>query len=127
MLQKYLTVLILFFAISMNGQGDTAFFNAIKNNDMATVSNYLQNHIDFCIFDNQEFLSKQVATEKLNQFLANQKVQSVEVIHQGASKGKTSQFKVAKVTTAKGTYRLFVYTSSDFGHQSVKELRIDKF
>ena len=127
MLQKYLTVSLLFFSVHMMGQGDVAFFNAIKNNDMEIVSNYLQNQLDFCIFDNQEYLSKKDATLKLNQFLSNYKIQSVEIIHQGASKGKTSQFKVAKMTTLKEIFRVFVYTTGNFGSQSVKEIRIDKF
>ncbi len=127
MYQKYLTAILLFFSVHMFGQGETAFFNAIKKNDMATVSNYMQNQLDFCIFDNQEYLSKNDATSKLNQFLGKYKIQSVEVIHQGASKGKTSQFKVAKLTTSTETFRVFVYTTGNFGSQSVKEIRIDKF
>lgn len=127
MMHKYLIGLFLLITVQMQGQGDTAFFNAIKNNDMATVGNYFQDQIDFCIFDNQEFISKKEALTKLNQFISKHKTQSIEVIHQGTSKGKTTQFKVAKLITDKETYRIFVYTTSDFGNKSVKEIRIDKF
>lgn len=127
MLYKYLIGLFLFVTVQMQGQGDMTFFNAIKNNDMATVGNYFQDQIDFCIFDNQESISKKEALSRLNTFISKHKAQSIEVIHQGTSKGKTTQFKVAKLTTDKETYRIFVYTTSDFGNKSVKEIRIDKF
>lgn len=117
----------MFFTVHMMGQGDVTFFNAIKNNDMNTVATYLQNQVDFCIFDNQEILTKNEATAKLNQFLNNHKIQSVEILHQGASKGKNSQYKVAKLSTTKDAYRVFVYSSGDLTTQSVKEIRIDKF
>lgn len=127
MLQKYIIAAFMFFTVQMMGQGDTAFFNAIKNNDMASVSNYLQDQLDFCIFDNQEFLNKKEATAKLSQFLNNYKIQSIEILHQGASKGKNSQYKVAKLSTTKDTFRIFVYTTGELTTKSVKEIRIDKF
>ena len=127
MFQKYLIAVFMFFAVHMMGQGDVAFFNAIKNNDMNTVATYLQNQVDFCIFYNQEILTKTEATAKLNQFLTNHKILSVVILHQGASKGKNSQYKVAKLSTTKDAYRVFVYSSGDLTSQSVKEIRIDKF
>lgn len=127
MLQKYLIYCSMFLSVQMFGQGDNAFFNAIKNNDMATVGSYFQEQVDFCLFENQESLNKKEALARLNQFLNNQKPQSIEIIHQGVSKGKTSQFKIAKLTTTKDTYRVFVYSKSNAGHNAIMEIRIDKF
>ena len=101
--------------------------NALKNNDTDLLETYLEYNIDFCLFEDQQILSKKVAMSKLKIFLDNHKIISVDVIHKGTSKDKTSQYKVAKITTSKDTFRVFVFASGEIGLKSVKEIRIDKF
>ena len=91
------------------------------------MDSYLEETIDFCLFEDQQILNKRKALEKLRTFLSNYKILSVEVIHKGMSKDKSSQYKVAKITTSKDTFRLFVYTSGEISAKTVKELRIDRF
>jgi hypothetical protein len=121
--------LVCIFTISTQayGQNETAFFNALKNVETATIESYLEDNIDFCLFEDQQIMSKKVALAKLKSFLNNQKILSVEVIHQGTSKDKSSQYKVAKITTSRDVFRLFVYASGQIGPKTIKELRVDKF
>jgi hypothetical protein len=51
----------------------------------------------------------------------------VEEVHQGTSKKANGIYKVAKLTTDKGVYRLFIYSETENKIQKVKEVRIDKF
>lgn len=123
-------VLILFFFLLGSqafAQNEAGFFSAFKNGDITTMETYLEDNIDFCLFEDQQILNKKVAMTKLKSFLSSHKVNSVEVIHKGTSKDKSSQYKVAKVTTAKDVFRVFVYTSGEIGAKTVKEIRIDKF
>jgi hypothetical protein len=123
-------VLILFFLLlgsQVFAQNEAGFFSAFKNGDITTMETYLEDNIDFCLFEDQQILNKKVAMTKLKSFLSSHKVNSVEVIHKGTSKDKSSQYKVAKVTTAKDVFRVFVYTSGEIGAKTVKEIRIDKF
>jgi hypothetical protein len=115
--------------VSMNvfSQSEAAFFNALKAADITTMDGYLQPSIDFCIFEDQQVMPKKDALVKLRTFLANHKITSVEVIHKGVSKDKTSQYKVAKVTTTKEVFRVFVYGNGEIKPNSIKEIRIDKF
>lgn len=109
-------------------QSENSFFNALKNNDTAGLEMYLQDQIDLCIIDNQQILKKGIALDKLNTFLSSHKITAIEVLHKGNSKDKSSQYKVAKLTTSGGAFRVFVYsTSQEMGSKSVKEIRIDKF
>lgn len=123
-------IVVLFFLVmtmGLNAQSEASFFAALKNNDTNIMDTYLEDNIDFCLFEDQQIMSKSAALTKLKNFLSSHKITGVEVIHKGSSKDKSSRYKVAKITTNKDTFRLFVYTSGEIGTKTVKEIRIDKF
>ncbi len=109
------------------GQNESSFINALKNAETTSMEVYLEDKIDFCIFEDQQILSKRSAMLKLKDFLNSNKITNAEVIHKGTSKDKSSQYKVVKITTAKETFRMFVYASGEIGAKTIKEIRIDKF
>lgn len=94
---------------------------------MAVVETFLKEKIDFCIFEDQQFLPKSVAMKKMKEFLDKNKPVSIEVMHNGNSKDKSSQYKVAKLVTSQGSFRIFIYSEGEIRSGSVKEIRIDKF
>lgn len=126
-MKQLLLILLSTVTFQLSGQNANNFFNALKNNDTEALETYLEDNIDFCLFEDQQILGKKLAMNKLNKFLNDQKIISVDVIHKGTSKDKSSQYKVAKMTTSKDTFRVFVFTSGEIGLKSVKEIRIDKF
>jgi Domain of unknown function (DUF4783) len=125
--KKFIVLSFLAMSSVVFGQSEAAFFNAFKSGDTQSMDIYLENNIDFCIYEDQQVLSKKDALSKLKTFLASQKITGLEVIHKGTSKDKKSQYKVAKVTTTKEVFRVFVYGTGEFKANSVKEIRIDKF
>lgn len=126
-MKNLIFVLFLMSSGSIFSQSDASFFTALKNSDIATLESYLEDNIDFCLFEDQQIMSKSAALNKLKAFLSNHKISSVEVIHKGSSKDKSSRYKVAKITTSRDTFRVFVYASGEIGAKTVKEIRIDKF
>lgn len=126
-MKNLIFVLFLMSSGSIFSQSDASFFTALKNSDIATLESYLEDNIDFCLFEDQQIMSKSAALNKLKAFLSNHKISAVEVIHKGSSKDKSSRYKVAKITTSKDTFRVFVYASGEIGAKTVKEIRIDKF
>ena len=126
-MKQIMAVIFLTVASQLLAQNEAAFFTALKSADYATMESYLEENIDFCVFVDQQILNKKAALSKLKTFLSNYKVLSVEVIHKGTSKDKSSQYKVAKITTSKEVFRLFVYASGEIGSKTVKEIRVDKF
>lgn len=126
-MKNLIFVLFLMSSGSIFSQSDASFFTALKNSDIATLDSYLEDNIDFCLFEDQQIMSKSAALNKLKAFLSNHKISAVEVIHKGSSKDKSSRYKVAKITTSKDTFRVFVYASGEIGAKTVKEIRIDKF
>ncbi|MEY3420632.1 MAG: hypothetical protein RIR48_917, partial [Bacteroidota bacterium] len=106
------------------GQNESSFINALKNAETTSMEVYLEDKIDFCIFEDQQILPKRAAMLKLKDFLNSNKITNAEVIHKGTSKDKSSQYKVVKITTAKETFRMFVYASGEIGAKTIKEIRI---
>jgi len=125
---KHIIYFVLLFISSLTfGQTEANFFSALKSGDTASMEPYMEDNIDFCLFEDQQIMSKKAALSKFKSFLNNHKILSVEVIHKGTSKDKSSQYKVAKLTTSTDTFRVFVYASGEIGAKTVKEIRIDKF
>jgi hypothetical protein len=125
---KYINIFIfLACTFGRSAQSEAAFFESFKNADVVGLEAYLEDNIDFCIFDDQQIMPKKLAMTKLKVFLSEHKISSIEVMHKGSSKDKSSQYKVAKVTTNKDTFRVFVYATGAIGTKTVKEIRIDKF
>lgn len=125
---KYLIIILsLAFSDFAFSQGEAAFVKAVKGMDMPVVESFMAGRVELSIFDNRQMLSKSAASRQLGGFLRDNQVKHVEIIHQGSSKDRTSNFKVAKLTTQKGVYRLFVYFADTLGADTVKEIRIDKF
>lgn len=126
-LKYILIVVFISLQFYVSGQNEITFINALKQTETTTLEVYLEDKIDFCIFEDQQVLSKRAAMLKLREFLSNNKITGAEVIHTGVSKNKSSQYKVVKITTSKDTYRMFVYASGEIGAKTIKEIRIDRF
>ncbi len=126
-MKQFTFLLLLFVSTLLNGQSDNAFFSALKTSDMSVVESYLEDEVEFCLFEDQQILNKKTAINKLRTFLGAYKITGVEVMHKGVSKNKSSQYKVAKINTSTETFRVFVYSSGEIGLKTVKEIRIDKF
>ncbi|MBK6566101.1 MAG: DUF4783 domain-containing protein [Saprospiraceae bacterium] len=120
---------ILFMVVSNSSfaQSGNELLNAIKSTDMITVETFFQDKIEFCIEEDQQILAKAAAVRKFKLFLDDHKPISIEVIHNGNSKDKASQYKVAKLVTTQGIFRIFIYSTGDIKSKSVKEIRIDRF
>ena len=120
-------ILILFISSHISGQNESTFFNALKTGDIVTMDSFMEDNIDFCLFEDQQIMSKKSALNKFKSFLNSHKVTGIEVMHKGTSKDKSSQYKVAKLITTTDTFRIFVYSSGEIGSKTIKEIRIDKF
>lgn len=125
---KHIIYLIFtFISFQTFSQTEANFFTALKSGDIASMEPFMEENIDFCLFEDQQIMSKKSALNKFKSFLNNHKVISIDVIHKGTSKNKSTQYKVAKLVTSTDTFRVFVYATGEIGVKTVKEIRIDKF
>jgi hypothetical protein len=123
-------LLVSFFSLSLtdlSSQTPSDFFKAVGAANYNLIESYLGNEVDVCINEDQQLNPKSKAYNRLKTFLSTNIVDKVEPLHTGSSKGKNSEYKVAKITTKKGIFRLFVYSETTTGKTFVKEVRIEKF
>ena len=114
-------------SIKLYSQSAEGFYKTFKEGKYTDLDIYFEDMVEFCLYDDQQLIPKNEAINRLASFRQKNNILSVELIHKGVSKNKTSTYKVLKVTTSKGVYRVFVYSKGDIGAKTVQEIRIDKF
>ena len=104
------------------GQDIQPIFKALQSNDKARIVSLLDNEVELCINEVTNFYTKERAGEVIYKYLSDAPIKKIEPIHSGSS--ASSKYKVAKVVTLNGEYRVFVFLNKG-GH--VSEIRFDKF
>ncbi len=108
-------------------QSPSDFFKAVGASNYSLLESYLNEEVDLCIVDDQQLNKKEKAIVRIKNFFNSHIVEKVEPLHTGSSRGKNSAYKMAKLVTKNGIFRLFVYSEQSGGKVSVKEVRIEKF
>lgn len=106
------------------GQSSEQFFQAVKTLDFDKMSSMLDSDIELCIKSGTEMLSRAEALREIKTFLAAHQPKSVKPIHSGSNNRNDSKYKVAKLVTSNGTFRVFVYME---GSDKISEVRFDAF
>lgn len=112
--------------VSASAQSELAFLEAFGTKDISTVSNLLNDKLTVCVSDNVVEVNRDEALRILKKFLAENTITKKKLLHNGKSSDKGSSYKVARITTDSGTYRVFAYSESGTGKSVIKEIRIDK-
>lgn len=120
-MKTILTTCLVLTAMVGFSQAET-FFKAVESQDMATIKSLLLDEVELCIKDDQSIMSNAEAIADIQAFLSKVKPKSVSSLHSGAS-GSGSKYKVAKLTSEAGTYRIFVYMEAN----KIHEVRFDDF
>ncbi len=117
--------LLLFTVLSLSAQTEVDFLNALGKGNMENLDAYLSNNVNLCINDNQEKIQKSSAIKKIKAFLESKKVVKYKILHNGKSADKSSSYRVARIKTKAGTYRVFAYSEKKGSNSKVVEVRID--
>jgi len=126
-LKFFLTSVAFVSVFYASGQSANDLIQGIENVNMPVIETYLQEKVEFSIQEDQQILPKSIASKKFKAFLEEHKPISVDIIHEGNSKDKSTQYKVAKLVSDEGTFRIFIYSTGEIKQNSVKEIRIDEF
>jgi hypothetical protein len=124
-MKNLLLALLTIITMGLNAQTEVDFLNAVGKKDLSNASAYLAQNVSFCINDNQKKISKSTAISELNKFFSNKKIQKFKILHNGKSSDKSSSYRVARIKTQKGTYRIFAYSEGAGSSSKVVEIRID--
>jgi len=112
---KYLFSIILsvLFLSVGNSQDLSSYFKDIANKDISTMTSKFSNDMEVCVNDTQEFMDKDEAITAIQSFLESVEPISGSELHQGSSKSKASQYRVGRLKTAKGNFRVFIYLEGE--------------
>ena len=124
-MKSLLITLVTFVSMGLSAQTEVDFLNDIGKKDLSNIGAYLAPTVSFCINDNQTKVSKATAIEELKKFLSTKKIQKFKILHNGKSSDKTSSYRVARINTQEGTYRIFAYSEGSGGSSKIVEIRID--
>lgn len=119
-------IITLFLAIQLQAQ-ESQFFEAMKTKNIQSVSDLLDKRVELCINDSQELYTKKEVISRVNNWLAKVSLKSLEPIHGGESKDNASHYKVAKLNTTSGMFRVFVYVEKSKNSSVIKKIQIDPF
>ena len=122
------TVLInicLLVSVSISAQSEVGFLNSIGNGEMKQLETYLSDQVILSINDNLERVSKRVAIQRIRTFIKSKKILKFKILHNGKAADKQSSYKVARLKTQSGTYRIFAYSEGSKGRAKIVEVRID--
>lgn len=118
---------LLFTSLSIKTQTVAEIFNAFSVQDFEAIKGYMDNSLDVCIADVQQYNKKDVAISRLKEYFANNPIVKLDTKHQGESKKSNSKFHIAKLYTKNGVMRLFIYLENGTPKNLLKEIRIEKF
>jgi len=123
---KYIyTLLLAAMAISIQAQDVNPIYKSIEKSDFKKLIAHLDDPVEVCFNDEQDILDKPDAVVAIRSYLKNLGIISITQIHKGTSKNRGSQYRVAKLNTKSGNYRLFLYLEKARNSFIIKEIRID--
>lgn len=126
-LKIFLLTFTLFTSIIGRAQTATEIFNAFSTQNYDILKGYMDNNLDVCIEEVQQFNKKEVAITRLKDYFSKNPIIKLENQHQGESLKNASKFHIAKLQTKKGVMRLFIYLENGSPKNLLKEIRVEKF
>lgn len=107
-------------------QNFAAISKAISDGDAVALSNFFDQSVEVAIMDQEDIYDKAQATQVVKTFFSKNKPKAYTQVHQGASKGKDSQYSIGNLQTSSGNYRVYLYLKVSGSNYIIQELRFDK-
>ena len=99
---------------------------AMSTGNADALSKYFDSDVEISIADKEEIYEKDKAKTVLVDFFGKNKPKSFSQVHQGASKGKDTQYCIGEMPTAGGSYRVYLYMKIAGDQYVIQEMRFDK-
>lgn len=98
---------------------------AFRTGDVKAIASHMGRTVEIFHLDDMNIYSKEEASTFLSRFFGQNDPQSYEIVHEGSSRG-SAKYTIGKLTTAAGTYRIYVYFEGKGDSATIRELRIDR-
>jgi len=99
---------------------------AIESGDVSTISSFMDETVEICLLNIDDFLDKDEATEAVKNFYTKYSPKSFKIVHQGVSKGKGSQYFIGDLKTSDNeAFRVFIALDSSGDKDLIQQLRFE--
>ncbi|MBX2929542.1 MAG: DUF4783 domain-containing protein [Saprospiraceae bacterium] len=124
---KMFVWLILLLPIAGAAQADfSGMAKALGSGNADALGQYFDQNVEISMSDNEDVYAKAQAINMVRQFFTQNAPRSFQQMHQGASKGSDAQYCIGNLTTASGTFRVYLYAKTSAGKFLIQEIRFDK-
>lgn len=96
--------------------------SAISKGDADTLGQYFASNVELSVAGKEGSFSKAEAVQIVKKFFTTVTPKGFSQVHAGASKGNGSKYCIGDMTTAQGTYRVYIYLTDSV----IEEFRADK-
>lgn len=119
--------LILLLPIAGAAQADfSGMAKALGSGNADALGQYFDQNVEISMSDNEDVYAKAQAINMVRQFFTQNAPRGFQQMHQGASKGSDAQYCIGNLTTASGTFRVYLYAKTSAGKFLIQEIRFDK-
>jgi hypothetical protein len=115
----------LLLSLSGGAQSLTTVTEALGKGDLTTLSQLMDTEVELSLPGKEDFYSRDQARQLLSEFFASNKPSGFSQVHQGSSKSDDAEYCIGNLTTAQGSYRVYVYVVRRSGKLVLQELRFD--
>lgn len=117
---------MLSFSPVSEGTDIDAISGALSSGNADALGNFFDESVEVAVLDDEDIYSKAEAIAKVKKFFAQNPPSTFSQVHQGASKGKDSQYCIGNMTAGGKTFRVYVYLGNNGNKPLIQELRFDK-
>lgn len=99
---------------------------ALSSGNADALGKYFDAEVEITIFEKADSYARDAATSVMRDFFFRNKPKSFNQLHQGASKGKDTQYSIGEIATVTGNYRVYLYMKVVGEAYIIQEIRIGK-
>jgi hypothetical protein len=99
---------------------------AISTGNADALAKFFDTDVEISFFEKGDSYEKEKATTLMKDFFSKNKPRGFSQMHQGASKGKDTQYTIGEVATASGTFRVYIYMKVINDNYLIQEIRVGK-
>lgn len=98
----------------------------MRKGKVMLLEKHLADAVDVTVLEDQAFLQKEKAVDRVNTFFTTLSVKNYSVSHRGTSKGAKSLYTIGTLQTDKGNFEVYMYLSVEDGMHRIEEIKIEK-
>lgn len=99
---------------------------ALSTGDVESLGRYFDSSVELSILEKEDVYDRNAAMAAMRSFFTKYPPRSFNQVHQGSSKGSDAEYCIGNLSTANGTFRVYIYMKVEAGKYLIQELRFDE-